>query len=119
MPARILVIDDDELIRLTVSVILEDAGYAVETAENGLAALARLECRTPELVLLDISMPQMDGYAFVEALAKRGLRERLPIVVLTADGRAQQKAQAVGAAGYLAKPFTMDGLIATVSQLLT
>ena len=83
-------------------------------------ALAQLEQDgfAPQLILLDVAMPALDGYAFAEELGRRGLRPGLPIVVITADGRAPQKAARVGANGYLAKPFSLTALVDAVSRHL-
>src|SRR2546423_7939424 len=102
---------------MTLRTILEDEGYTVEVAEDGLAALTALDSFSPALILLDISMPRMDGYEFAGRLEQLGLRERIPLIVLTADGRAQQKAAHVGAAGWVSKPFTIDGLLEVVSRV--
>ena len=112
MTATILVVDDDPLIQMTIGGILEDEGYTVVGAGDGLEALARLAELRPAAILLDITMPRMDGYAFATELARRGLREAVPVIVLTADGRAAEKAAQLGADGYLAKPFTLPTLLA-------
>jgi two-component system response regulator MprA len=112
----ILVVDDDTGLQVTISAILEDEGYTVMVADDGLDALDKLDAVRPALILLDIGMPRMDGYAFADALAGRGLRPVIPIIVLTADGRAPEKAARVGAEGYLAKPFTLTALLAAVER---
>jgi CheY-like chemotaxis protein len=117
MSTTILVVDDDPLIRLTVSGILEDEGYTVVSAGDGLEALAKLAELQPAVILLDITMPRMDGYAFAAELARRGLRQAVPVIVLTADGRAPEKAAQLGAEGYLAKPFTLPTLLAEVARV--
>jgi CheY-like chemotaxis protein len=116
VPHNVLVVDDDELIQMTLRTILEDEGYTVQVAGDGLAALEALESFVPAVILLDISMPRMDGYEFAGRLQQMGLREQIPLIVLTADGRAQQKATHVGAAGWVSKPFTIDRLLDVVSQ---
>jgi CheY-like chemotaxis protein len=118
VPATILVVDDDAGVQITVQTILEDAGYSVVLASDGLEALARLDAALPALILLDITLPRMNGYQFAEALQRLEQRPRIPIVVLTADGRAQQKAERVRAAGYLAKPFQMNRLLEVVARTL-
>jgi CheY-like chemotaxis protein len=121
MTATILVVDDDPLIRLTVTGILEDEGYTVIDAGDGLEALealTKLDGVQPAAILLDITMPRMDGYAFAEELARRGLRDALPVIVLTADGRAPEKAARVGAEGFLTKPFTLPTLLAEVARVV-
>jgi CheY-like chemotaxis protein len=117
MSTSIMVVDDDPLIQMTISGILEDEGYAVVCAGDGLEALAKLDEVRPAAILLDITMPRMDGYAFAAELTRRGLRETLPLIVLTADGRAPEKAAQLGADGYLAKPFNLPTLLAEVARV--
>jgi two-component system, chemotaxis family, chemotaxis protein CheY len=115
---KVLVVDDDTSLQETLEAILDFEGYEVTVARDGLEALARLDETMPQLILLDLMMPRMDGYAFAEELAQRGLRPRIPILILTADGRADQKAQRVGAEGYLEKPFDVMTLLDKVSRLM-
>src|SRR5579885_1306 len=105
MERPILVVDDDPGIRQTIADLLAEEGYLVTSAADGIDALDKLGAALPALILLDIAMPRMDGYAFSEELERRGLRPSIPVLVLTADARAQEKAARVGAASYLAKPF--------------
>jgi CheY-like chemotaxis protein len=114
----VLVVDDDAGIQLTVQSILEDEGYEVVIAGDGIDALGKLDGLLPSLILLDITMPRMDGYAFADELSRLGLRAQYPILVLTADGRASEKAARVGAVGYLQKPFTVPGLLDAVAEVL-
>lgn len=118
MNSTILVVDDDLNLQETLRAILEDAGYRVVVADDGLTALEALQTVQPGLILLDIGLPQMDGYAFASALEQRGLRPLVPVMVLTADGRAREKAERVGAEGYLAKPFGVTSLLDEVARLL-
>ncbi len=116
MRGPILVVDDDRDMQATIAAILEDEGFDVRVAGDGLDALAALETARPALILLDLTMPRMDGYAFAAELRRRGQHLGIPIVVLTADGRAGEKAARVGADGYVAKPFSLDGLLAAVAR---
>ncbi|MBI3964509.1 MAG: response regulator [Chloroflexi bacterium] len=109
---NVLVVDDDESILMTVRDILELEGYGVVTAMNGDEALAVVERLTPDLVLLDMRMPVLDGWGFARALSERGLR--VPIVVMTAAQDARRWAEEIGAAGHLAKPFDLVDLLAVV-----
>jgi two-component system, chemotaxis family, chemotaxis protein CheY len=118
MTATILVVDDDRGLRATLSAALGDEGYTVVTAFDGLDALEKLQTMSPALIVLDIGMPRMDGYALAEELDRRGLRPGIPLLVLTADGRAQEKAAQVRAEGWVSKPFSIDGLIEQVSRAL-
>ena len=113
--APILVVDDDESIRQTVSEILEVEGYRVAAAANGEEALARVEQSKPALVLLDMRMPVLDGWGFARVLRERGIR--LPILVMTAAQNARSWAEEIGADGYVAKPFDLDELLSKVERL--
>jgi CheY-like chemotaxis protein len=116
MHGPILVVDDDVDMQATIAAILADEGYEVRVAGDGLDALSRIEEAPPALILLDITMPRMDGYAFADELRRRGQHPDIPIVVLTADGRAPEKAARVRAAGYVAKPFALTDLLDTVAR---
>ena len=111
----ILVVDDDPSILAVISQLLEDEGYAVETATNGAEALQRVEQTHPALVLLDMNMPILNGWDFARQVHERGLEA--PIVVMTAGERAHRAAAEINALGYLAKPFEIDQLLDTVEHL--
>jgi CheY-like chemotaxis protein len=112
----VLVVDDDPDILDAICDILEGEGYRVSRARHGLEALDRVHEERPGVILLDLMMPVMDGLAFAQALRQRRVDDRIPIVVISADGN-PQKAAAVGAQGYLAKPFDIDALLAQVAQM--
>jgi CheY-like chemotaxis protein len=114
-PGPILVVDDDPGIRQTVREILDLEGYPVETAADGAEALRAVERSEPSLVLLDMRMPQLDGWGFARALRARGLT--LPIVVMTAAENAGRWAEEIGADGYVAKPFELDELLGEVERV--
>jgi CheY-like chemotaxis protein len=114
----ILVVDDDPEIRDVVRWLLEDEGWTVETASDGRDALERATRARPALIVLDMGLPIMTG----EEVAIR-LREvyvdRPPIIVVSADGRAGEKAARIGAASYLHKPFDVDALARLVQRTLS
>jgi two-component system chemotaxis response regulator CheY len=112
--ARVLVVDDDLSILDTVSSILSGEGYQVMSATGGEEALALTRTWHPTLVLLDMRMPVMDGWAVARALHESGTR--VPIVVMTAAENARRWADEIGAAGHLAKPFGLDELIDCVER---
>ena len=114
---NILVVDDDADIRGAIGEALSDEGMAVGTASNGREALQRAEEARPSLVILDITLPRLDGYQVADELRQRyGV---LPILAITADGRAAAKARRVGAFAYLRKPFELEELVALVKRGLT
>jgi two-component system response regulator MprA len=109
----VLVVDDDPHVRQAIQWALEDEGFAVEAAADGQAALELAASRRPDLVLLDITLPRLDGYAVARAL--RGEHgPALPILAITADGQAPEKARRVGAYAFVRKPFELDELLAAV-----
>jgi two-component system, chemotaxis family, chemotaxis protein CheY len=111
--SRVLVVDDDPDILDALSEILEVEGYQVDRARNGREALQRLEHKLPDLVLLDLMMPVMDGWEFARSL---GPDARPPIIVLSADRNVSVKAREIGALGWLAKPFELSELLAAVRR---
>jgi DNA-binding response OmpR family regulator len=113
----VLVAEDDADLRDLVALTLTDAGMDVELAANGREALARVAQRRPDLVLLDMMMPVLDGKGFCEAL--RLLDEDPPrVVVMTAADRVAQSAAAVCAVSWIAKPFDIDELVLKIRRFL-
>ena len=113
----VLVVDDDTSILDTVSAILSGEGYDVMSAASGEEALEAVARKHPLLILLDMRMPVMDGWAVARALRGQGIS--VPIVVMTAAESAKRWADEVGAEGYLAKPFGLDELLTTVERYRT
>jgi CheY-like chemotaxis protein len=111
---RVLVVDDDPDMRRAINEVLIDQGLRVDLAGDGREALDRARDAAPALVILDITLPIVDGFTVADELRQRfGV---LPILAITADGRAPQKARRVGAYAYLRKPFELDDLLATVAR---
>ena len=110
----VLVVDDDPFIRGFIQATLQAEGYAVAAASNGQEALERIERHPPAMVLLDLSMPVMNGWQLQERLRERGLP--IPLVFMTAGYHAQEEAERHGAAGHLAKPFELDELLQVVRR---
>lgn len=112
----ILVVDDEEHIRELISQALGDEGYKVVGAENGAAALSLLEKWRPDLILLDLWMPVMDGWQFGEIYARLPA-PHAPIVAMTGVvAETEQQPAEFDAVGYLPKPFELDDLLALVSE---
>jgi DNA-binding response OmpR family regulator len=114
---RVLVVDDDDDIRLLLQELLGRAGYDVDDAADGRTALRRLYERAPALVILDVSMPEMDGYQTLERI--RDLSD-VPVIMLTARTQELEKVRGLsaGADDYVAKPFGRQELLARVQALL-
>lgn len=111
----VLVVDDDSSIRDLIEMALADQGYDVQPAANGEAALEIVHGRPPNLILLDMRMPVMDGWEF--ARAYRALPgPHVPIIVLTAARDARARAAEIDADGYLGKPFNLDELLVLVAH---
>ena len=110
-----LVVDDQEAIRDTLQVALDDEGYSVECAANGQEALDILGRWKPCVILLDLMMPVMDGWAFCEEQKRVG--DRTPIVLLSAAGGLDEHSRALGAAAVIAKPFDIDRVISTIERV--
>jgi CheY-like chemotaxis protein len=113
--ARILVVEDDDSIRDLVDLVLSSAGYEVLTAPDGAAALQVIGQTDPDLVLLDMRMPIMDGWEFARQYRARP-EPHAPIVVLTAARDAAERAAEIHANGYLGKPFDVDDLLTMVNH---
>jgi len=111
---HVLVVDDEADIRATVAAMLEIEGYDVAEAANGADALMRVEERVPDVILLDMRMPILDGWGFAAELRRRG--HRVPIVVMTAARDAAHWAGEIAAASFIAKPFGLDDLIGAVER---
>jgi CheY-like chemotaxis protein len=109
-----LVVDDDELIRQFVVDALGQEGYRTLAAGDGAEALGLLARADPDLALLDMWMPVMDGWAFAREVKARGIR--LTIVTMTAAENARRWAGEIGADAHLAKPFDLDDLLGVVAR---
>jgi DNA-binding response OmpR family regulator len=120
MARRILVVEDDEGSRELVTSILTDAGYEVEAAEDGIAALARVPAVRPDLVLLDLMMPGLDGYEVCRRLKREPRTGHIPVIVVTAMGKAanMDTALASGADDFVPKPIEPANLRARVAAML-
>jgi CheY-like chemotaxis protein len=121
MRPLVLVADDDEDILTLVGLRLERAGYEVVTAKDGVDALAAAEVRTPDIAVVDVMMPRMDGHELVRRLRARSETAAIPILVLTAavhDRVAEASAEA-GADAHMRKPFSPRDLVSKLEELLS
>jgi two-component system chemotaxis response regulator CheY len=118
--ARILVVDDANLVRLYYRQILQGAGYEVQEAFNGLEALEKLLVDKPDLLIVDINMPQMDGLTFLTTLRQKALpHSAIPALVTSTEAGAQDiaAARAAGANFYVVKPLSESVLLEHVAML--
>jgi DNA-binding response OmpR family regulator len=127
MSAKILVIDDDPDILDAVTMILESQGYQVVTAQNGLEGLAKIEAEKPDLMILDLLMPKMDGFALYKELQdpKWAKHKDMPILILTSvreeASRRRYELETGGeldADDYIEKPFSPDILLKRVGKFI-
>ena len=117
---RLLLIDDDPNLILLVKDYLEFRGYEVITAENGREALEVLEQEIPDMIICDVMMPEMDGYAFVNQVRQEERTSWIPILFLSAKGQSGDKIKGIniGADVYMVKPFEPEELVAQVEASL-
>ncbi|HET6468959.1 MAG TPA: response regulator [Geminicoccaceae bacterium] len=120
MPKRVLVVDDEPNIVMSLEFLMKRAGFEVQVARNGQEALDALAGTPPDLLLLDVMMPQLDGYAVCEQIRARPEWDGTKIVMLTARGRdaERERGLALGADGYVTKPFSTRELVERVKQML-
>jgi CheY-like chemotaxis protein len=114
---RILVVEDDPAIRITVAEALEDMGYGVETASNGAEALAKVREDGFAAVVLDLMMPVMTGWEFLDACGDDLLAEQIPVAVVSAAYAPGAVASRPAVSAVLSKPFDLDVLEAIVQRL--
>ncbi|HET7295170.1 MAG TPA: response regulator [Vicinamibacteria bacterium] len=115
---RILVVDDEEDVQVLVSRILRDAGYAVDRASDGKEAIEKLDVSLPDLIVLDLMMPVVDGWGVLQFLRTR--REAPPVVIVTARTDYATFARGIreGGTAFVCKPFRFHELVATCQRLL-
>ena len=117
---RVLVVDDQEDIRETARLVLTGAGYEVATVSSGREALKIVRERRFDLVLLDINMPEMDGWATLRLLKADDAHEELPVAMFSVKSEVRDKVSGLkdGAIDYITKPFGVDELASRVSRIL-
>jgi two-component system cell cycle response regulator len=121
MRKRVLVIDDDAKARGLVAAFLEPIGYDVRAADGGVAGLALAHAEPPDVILLDLQMPGMDGYEVCRILRQGPKTGTIPVVMLTAsdDPHLNREAYAAGAQACVLKPFRQQGLLVAIQAALT
>lgn len=120
MSNRILIVDDERELASMVADMLSDAGYATRTANNGRDALADIQSNPPDLLLLDVQMPELDGFEVAAMLKADPSTATIPIIMVSAqDGRgARLIGLESGAEDYLSKPLDAAELVAKIRNLL-
>ena len=120
MAKRVLVVDDEPNIVMSLRFLMEREGFQVEVASTGQAAVAALDREPADLVLLDIMMPELDGFEVCQRIRNNAAWRATKVVMLTAKGRdvERDKGLALGADDYVTKPFSTRDLVAKVKRML-
>lgn len=120
MAARVLIVEDEDSILLSLEFLLTQAGYAVTTARDGAAALRALEVQSPDLVLLDVMLPLIDGFELCRRIRANPLLCQTRIMMVTARGREAEvkRGMALGANAYVTKPFSTRELMDSIRALM-
>lgn len=117
---KILVVEDDQILRKVLKHTLEQQGYQVKATGSGTEALARFEIDLPDLIVSDVSMPAMDGFEFCRQLRSQPSGQLIPFIFLSAKSDLEYRIQGhqIGADDYLTKPFEMKELLVKIEALL-
>ena len=117
---RILIVEDNEDNRIVYSTMLRHFGFAVDEAENGAEGILKARTKHPDLILMDIAIPLVDGWEAVQRLKKDPATSHIPIVALTAHAMPadRERAMQVGCDGYLAKPCEPRAVVEEVRRIL-
>jgi DNA-binding response OmpR family regulator len=117
---KILIVEDEESLLKLESILLATRGYLVKGVTDGLSALKEVETDRPDLVLLDIMMPGIDGFEVCRRIKENSLTRDIPVVMLTAKKSSadQSRGLAVGADAYITKPFKSGKIVETIEGLL-
>ncbi len=115
---KILLVDDEQQLALAVKIRLQSHGYQVVMATNGQMALELAEKERPDLVILDVLMPVMDGYSTLREFNTRFGRGKLPVIMLTARDRMKDLFELEGVEDYIIKPFDHEDLLVRIERIL-
>jgi DNA-binding response OmpR family regulator len=117
--AKVLVVEDDPAIARVLRLLLERSGFVVNRAEDGLTAVDRFDQEPPDLVLLDVTLPDIDGWTVLRHIrAASEPASAVPVVVVTSQVQSRDRSVAEGADAFVAKPFDNSELVAQVDALL-
>lgn len=118
-PRRILIVDDEEGFRDGVADLLGMEGYQVSVARDAVEAVRKLPEFRPDVILLDLRMPHLDGESFLRGMSGLPASKKVPVVLISAKEDLPAIASRTGAAGYLAKPFEAPQLLSLLEKVLT
>ncbi|MEA2516770.1 MAG: two-component system, sensor histidine kinase and response regulator [Actinomycetota bacterium] len=115
-----LVVDDNQDVRQLVTAVLSEEGHQIAIAANGDSALKAMRLTAPDILILDIMMPEVDGYSVLKKMTEEGIKQKTKVLVLTAKTAEADwiRGYRLGADYYLTKPFTMDELIRTLNEMI-
>jgi chemosensory pili system protein ChpA (sensor histidine kinase/response regulator) len=116
----IMVVDDSVSVRMVVSRLMQRQGWRVQTANDGVDAIEKLRHQKPDLILLDVEMPRMNGYEFMRAFHSQQNLQGIPVVMLTSRSakKHRDKARSLGVNGYVVKPYEDEALIDMIRQMV-
>ncbi len=119
MARNVLVVDDNAVDRSRMEKLMSDAGYLVSTAANGAQALEMAKRLKPGLIMMDVNMPEMDGFAATRSLRNDPETKEIPVILVTAKDQKADKAwgQMLGAKGYITKPYTDEDVLSVVRSV--
>ena len=115
---RILLVDDEQQLVLAMKIRLQSKGYQVTTATDGRQALELLTREQPDLIILDVLMPVMDGYSCLREINTRHGRSKIPIIILTARDQMKDLFELEGIEDYIVKPFDHDDMLLRIERVL-
>ncbi|MFH1245995.1 MAG: response regulator [Candidatus Omnitrophota bacterium] len=120
MSAKILVVDDESAIITAVETVLKQKGYIVESANDASEAMEKMHLHNPDLIILDLMLPEMDGHTIHHMIKEDSKYKDIPVIMLTAcaEFESMKKGMDTGAAAYLTKPFDAVVLLGIVKGLL-
>ncbi len=120
MPSKVLIVDDEANIVISLEFLMEQAGYEVAVARTGEEALEQVESFNPDVVLLDVMLPGINGFDILQHIRQRPQSQKTAVIMLTAKGREVEvtKGLALGANAYITKPFSTRELLAEVRRHL-
>jgi DNA-binding response OmpR family regulator len=120
MSKTILIVDDEAYIVTSLEYVMQSAGFEVAVAYDGEEALAKVAEKVPDLMILDLMMPKLDGFEVCEKIRENPLWKDIRIIILTAKGRdiERKKGMSLGADDYMTKPFSTRDILNRVKELL-
>ena len=114
---KVLVVDDEQQLALAIKIRLQSKGYVVSTATDGQQALGLVEQENPDLIILDVLMPVLDGYSCLREINRRFGRSKIPIIILTARDRMKDLFELEGIEDYIIKPFDHEALLLRIDRV--